>query len=1036
MKIYHEILEFWDQNQVFQKLGAKNRGGPRFSFIDGPITANNPMGVHHAWGRTYKDIFQRYKAMCGFDQRFQNGFDCQGLWVEVEVEKALGFNSKRDIESFGLDRFSEACRERVLHFAKLQTEQSKMLGQWMDWPNSYYTMSDENMEYIWYFLKECHRRGWIYVGHRVMPWCTRCGTSISQHEMLDSYAELTHQSIVIALPIIGRKDAYLLAWTTTPWTLPANVALAVHPELDYEGVAVNGKVYYLAAEARRNFRNLQQVRDRIKGAELVGLRYVGPFDELDSQRGVEHQVVPWKDVSAHEGTGIVHIAPGCGQEDFELSRLHGLAVIAPVDEEGKYLEGFGPLSGRSVFEVTPDIIAGLQAKGVLYDQGLYRHRYPVCWRCGQELIFRLVDEWFIGADEIRPLLLRANSKVRWLPEYMRLRMDDWLTNMGDWCISRKRYWGLPLPFYPCKACGRLTVVGSRRELRELAVDPGAVDNLRELHRPWIDAVRIRCPGCNQEVSRIPEVGDCWLDAGIVPFSTLRYLEDRNYWAQWFPADYVVEMTAQIRGWFYSLLFMSVTLEAQAPYRTVMTYEKVLGEDGREMHKSWGNAIWFDEAVERMGPDVIRYLFSLHPITEPVRFGYGLAREVTRRFLTFWNVYRLFVTYATLDRPPLSADAAPPESPAGLEAWVLSRLQSTIREVRAALDSYQARQAMLTLEEFWDDLSKWYVRRRRRHFWKGEMTEDKVLAYQTLYHVLVRTCQLLAPITPFVAEHVYRNLVASCSAQAPISVHLTSFPEPDTSLEDAELEAGVSSVRRLLSVGLAARNKAGLKVRQPLSRALVLAPKSMLHWLTEFDSDVREELNVEKLEVVETLDDKVAYRARLNLKDASERPGMSLEWLRDALAEIPGKTLRDQLVTNGRVTLTSPTGASIELTAAEITVDAEGLDHFAAAADREIVVAIDTRLTPELRRKGIVRDLTHYIQLLRKKSALNVEDRILLSIGADGEVRRAVEEYRDYICEETLALDLMFGPPPEGWAVNEVTVEGGKVIFAITRASKF
>ncbi|MBI1734679.1 MAG: isoleucine--tRNA ligase [Candidatus Rokubacteria bacterium] len=965
-----ETLAFWDRHGIFAQLVAKNRGGPRYSFLDGPITANNPMGVHHARGRTYKDVVQRHRAMRGFDQRFQNGFDCQGLWVEVEVERALGFDGKGEIERMGLDAFARACRERVVRFAALQTEQSRRLGQWMDWERSYYTMSDTNIAYIWHFLAECHRRGWLYQGHRVMPWCVRCGTSISQHEMLDSYAELTHRAVVVALPIAGRERAALLAWTTTPWTLPANVALAVHPELTYEGVVAGDRVYYVAAAARARFPELRDVRDRVTGAELVGLRYVGPFDDLPAQQGVEHRVVAWDDVVADEGTGIVHVAPGCGQEDFELGRRHGLATLAPAGEDGRYGPGFGWLEGRSVLEAVPDVITNLRGRGLLFHDAAHRHRYPTCWRCGQELIFRLVDEWFLRADEVRPLARAANAEVVWHPEHMRLRMDDWLANMGDWCISRKRYWGLPLPFYPCASCQRLTVVRSVEDLRALALDPHTVDSLPELHRPWIDAVALRCPGCGGEVRRVTEVGDCWLDAGVVPFSTLGYLEDRAQWARWFPADFVVEMAAQIRGWFYALLFMSVTLEGRAPYRTVMAHERVLGEDGREMHKSWGNAVWFDEAVDRMGPDVIRYLFASQPAAEPMRFGYGAGREVTRRFLTLWNVYSLFVTYANLDRPALTNDAAAPRDAVGLDTWVLARLQTVVRDVGVALDGYQLRRAVQAVEAFvQDDLSNWYVRRRRRWFWKGEMTAQKLLAYRALHHVLVRVCQLLAPVTPFVADHLYRALLVERAGAGvpPVSVHLTAFPEPDPALEDADLEIGVAFVRRALSVGLAARNAAGVKVRQPLGRAVVIAPAGMHRWLAEFEADVRDELNVEAVELHES---------------------------------------------------------------------APALDPtvFATAQDGDVTVALDTRLTPALRRQGLVRHLVHQVQMLRKDAGLSVADRIHLFVSTDAERRAAVEEHAAYVCAETLAVELGFDAPPDDGAVRQIKLDGGAATVGLVRAA--
>jgi isoleucyl-tRNA synthetase len=970
-----EMLEVWDRERVFAQLVARNRGGPRYAFLDGPITANNPMGLHHARGRTYKDVFQRYKAMRGFDQRFQNGFDCHGLWVEVEVEKALGFNSKREIEAMGHAAFARACRERVEHFAAMQTEQSRRLGQWMDWPHSYYTMTDLNITYIWHFLRECHRRGWLYRGQRVMPWCVRCGTSISQHEMLESYAEVTHRSVVVALPVTGREGHWLLAWTTTPWTLPANAALAVHPEATYELVAVGDRRYYVAAAARPALPGLTDVRERLPGRALVGLEYAGPFDHLDAQRGVRHRVVAWEQVAGAAGTGIAHVAPGCGQEDFELGRLEDLAVIAPIDDEGRYRAGFGELTDTDVSDATPAVLASLRARGLLFHEAPHRHRYPSRWRCGHELVFRLVDEWFIRADEVRPPAFAANDGVIWLPDHVRLRMRDWLAHMGDWCISRKRYWGLPLPFYPCATCGRLTVVGSLDELRELAVPPDAVGRLPELHRPWIDEVAVRCPHCATVVTRVPEVGDCWLDAGIVPFSTLGYLEDRSAWARWFPADFVVEMTAQVRGWFYAQLFMSVVLEGRAPFRTVMAHERVLGEDAREMHKSWGNAIRLDDALDRMGPDAVRYLFATQAITDPVKVGAEAGREVTRRFLTLWNVYTLFATYANVDRPALPPDASAARAPGGLEGWILARLQSTVRDVRDALDAYQLPRAVRAVEALiQDDLSNWYVRRRRRDLWRGEMTERKALAYRTLFHVLVRTCQLLAPVMPFLADHLYRQLMVGREPATPASVHLTAFPEPEPDLVDPGLEEGVAFVRRVVQTGLAVRGAAAMKVRQPLAQAFVLAPASMERWLREFEANVLDELNVEALHV---------------------RPA-------DPVA------------------------------AEELT---KGNGPVRAAVDGDVVVALDTRLTDALARKGAARQLAHQVQLLRKTAGLAVDDRIHLTIAADGGGMATVQEHRDYLCEETRAVDLALGDPPAGFAVQRVRLDSGTVVVGLRRADR-
>jgi isoleucyl-tRNA synthetase len=1025
-------LQLWEREQVFARLVARNRGGRRFSFLDGPITANNPMGIHHAWGRTFKDVVQRYRALCGYDQRFQNGFDCQGLWVEVEVEKTLGFDSKREIESYGLERFSRACRERVLHFARVQTEQSKKLGQWMDWPSSYFTMSDTNIEYNWTFLQRCHERGWLHAGHRPMPWCTRCGTSISQHEMLDAYAEVTHESVTVALPLRDRPDHRLLVWTTTPWTLPANVAVAVHPELDYAECERAGTISYVAAGLAGRFPALGPPRRTVKGAHLVGLRYDGPFDELPAQRGIEHRVVPWEEVSAEEGTGIVHIAPGCGLEDFDLGRRHGLAVIAPADAEGRYLDGLGPLSGAGVADSAAPIVALLKERGLLFGRAPHRHRYPTCWRCGHELIFRVADEWFLSAAEIRPLARAANRRVTWLPGHMQLRMDDWLANMGDWCISRKRYWGQPLPFYPC-GCGRLTVIGSRRELRELALDPGAVDAVPELHRPWLDGILIRCPACAQPVRRIPEVGDCWLDAGIVPFSTLGYLEDHQEWERWFPADFIVEAVGQLRGWFYALLFMSTALEGTSPYRTVLAHERVLAADGREMHKSWGNAVWLDDALETLGPDVIRHMFASQAITEPLRFGLEAARDVKRRFLTFWNVYTLFVTYANLDRPPLQGPDSLPPQVAALEQWLLSRLQATIAEVRQALDTYQIRRAVAVVDAFiHDDLSNWYVRRRRREFWKGALDQQKQAAFQVLYHVLVRVCQLLAPVMPFMTEHVYQNLVRSVSPEAPVSLHLLPFPEPDPARTQPDLEAAVMATRRVLKAGLAARNTARLKVRQPLGRALLAAPPEVEGAVRVFEADILDELNVEAIEVVTGHEAPVSIAVALDVQDTTSLPPNAVPALRAALAAQPGRTVRETLLAAGHVSL--PAGdAEVRLGWADLELTVEGRAGFTAAADRDVIVALDTTMTPALRRKALARHLVHQIQMMRKDGRLNVDDRIRVSVDADGELAAAVGEHSPYICGETLAVELSCGAPPGDWMTREVDLEEARVRVALARA---
>src|SRR6185295_5974643 len=683
----HELLAQWQERQTFARLRAQNAGGPHWSFLDGPITANNPMGVHHAWGRTYKDLFQRYHAMLGEDQRWQNGFDCQGLWVEVNVERDLGFKSKRDIEAYGIAEFVSLCKQRVLTYAARQTEQSMRLGFWMDWndpaelrrlseqlaeapwqeatiegPNgpvtdtvemlvgrlgmpdvggSYFTFSNENNDLIWGFLKECHKRGWIYKGHDSMPWCPRCGTGISQHEMTEGYQDREDPGLTVRIPLVDRPGESLLVWTTTPWTLAANVAAAVGEDLEYVHIRQGDGTFWVGrGTLKSSVQGPFEVLESKHGRELVGWRYAGPYDDLPAARDAfaagtrddpgtpyEHRVIPWDEVGEDEDTGIVHIAPGAGAEDFQLGKRLGLPVIGPIDEDGRYYQGFDWLSGKAAPEVADDIVDDLERRGFFYHLEPYTHRYPHCWRCGTPLLFRLVDEWFISMGEVydqprealtkeqvdaslRYQIMEVVDRIRWIPSFGYERELDWLLNMHDWMISKKRYWGLALPIYDCPQCGTFDVIGGRDELKERAIAGWEKFEGHTPHRPYIDEVTIACPKCGDPVSRIPDVGNPWLDAGIVPFSTLHYREDRAYWEKWFPADFITEsFPGQFRNWFYAMLAMSTVLLRKPPFKTIFGYATLFGEDGRPMHKSWGNAIEFDEAAERMGVDVMRWMFA-------------------------------------------------------------------------------------------------------------------------------------------------------------------------------------------------------------------------------------------------------------------------------------------------------------------------------------------------------------------------------------------------------------------------------------------
>lgn len=799
--IEQEILEFWKKNDIFQKLRSKNHGKKPWSFIDGPITANNPMGVHHAWGRTYKDIYQRFKAMQGFDQRFQNGFDCQGLWLEVETEKELGFNSKKDIEGYGLANFSRACRARVERFSKIQTEQSIKLGQWMAWNNSYYTMSDENIEAIWYFLKKCHEKGWLYKGTKVLPWCNRCGTSSSKHEMSDEgYSEMTHLSIYIKAKIKNKSNEYLLLWTTTEWTLSSNIAAAVNPGVDYIKAQQDGNIYYLAKSLESKLGSNYKILKTIKGKDLLGLEYESFYPDFEIQKRVVHKVVLWDEVTEEEGTGIVHIAPTCGEEDYILAKKENLQILSPaLDEFGNYNAGFGWLTGKNVAKVKDLIIKDLEDRNILFKTEPYTHRYPVCWRCKTELVFRLDSEWFISCKKIRLLMKKEARNVIWYPKHIGKLMQDWLNNMDDWNISRKRYWGLPLMFYEC--CGKVTVIGSKKELKDMAVNSGLVNKLPELHRPWIDEVKIKCPSCGKAVTRIKEVGDCWLDAGIVPFSTLHYFDDKKYWRKWFPADLVIEARAQVRLWFYSLLFMSVTLEEKAPYKRVFAYEEVRNERGETMHKSKGNTIWFDEAVEKMGADVMRWMYAIQNPSLPINFGYTYANEVKRNLTVIWNLSKYVDISCKNIAKEINLDP--------LSSWMVSKRESLKLSITSNLENMQPNIAMRELKEYFlDTLSRGYAQYVREN-----LDDPKIQA--VLYNSFIDGIILMAPFLPFISEKVY-----SLNSAKKESIFLESWPKPDHKKINKKLETEFELIQDILKELFASREKVNINVRWPLKEAII------------------------------------------------------------------------------------------------------------------------------------------------------------------------------------------------------------------------
>jgi isoleucyl-tRNA synthetase len=1047
VNLEHEQLKFWEQGSIFNKRRELNANGPHWSFLDGPITANNPMGVHHAWGRTLKDVFNRYHSMLGEKMRYQNGFDCQGLWVEVEVEKEHGFKSKTDIEAFGIEKFVQACKDRVIKFSGIQTEQSKRLGYWMDWENSYYTMSDENNYTIWHFLKKCYDRGLIYKGHDVMPWCTRCGSAMSEHEIAtEGYKDLTHKTVFVKFNLKDKPNEALLVWTTTPWTLAANTAAAVNVDMDYvkvkqevegqepsvennvEGREPSVEYYYLSKNLVSILKGKYEIVEELKGKDLLGLKYHGPFDELTAQKDVDHVVIAWDEVSDSDGTGIVHIAPGCGKEDFQLSKENNISVIAPIDEFGNYIDGFDYLTGKNCQEVAPEVFENLKTKNICYKIDQITHRYPTCWRHGTELVFRLVDEWFISMDELRHEMMKVVDQINWIPGWGHDREMDWLRNMGDWMISKKRYWGLSLPIWECKECGNFEVIGGKEELKDRSVSGYEAFDGHSPHKPYIDNIGITCSKCGAEAHRIPDVGNPWLDAGIVPFSTMHYITDHEYWKQWFPAAFITEsLPGQFRNWFYSLLAMSTVLENTAPFKTVLGHALVKDETGKDMHKSAGNSIPFEEAADKMGADVMRWMYTSHNPEHNLNFGYGPADEIRKKLLTLWNMYSFYITYADIDNYDPTKQKLDYQDLNELDKWALAKVNAFIKEANKDYSEFHAERLMRKFETLLDEMSNWYVRRSRRRFWKSENDSDKLGAYFTLYTVLRTIITAIAPILPFVTEDIYQNLVLSVDKDAPASVHLQNFPIANESMIDEDLLNKIDTIIKAVEMGRSARNKANIRTRQPLANMLFKAKNEKEKaYISELADQIKEELNIKAVTLVDSIDSYVTYDAKPNFVTLGKKLGKQIPMIAKGLKEMNGAMVAAQVQRGEAVAV-----AGISLSPDDIQVAVIEKEGVVAVEDKGYVAILDVTISKELEQEGLVRDLVRHIQTLRKEADFNVDDRIEMEIVASEDILKAVETYREYLENETLGT-LLENRADSYDASKEIKVGNEGIILNIIR----
>jgi isoleucyl-tRNA synthetase len=1040
------ILTFWKEHDIFHESLALREGGPLFVFYEGPPTANGRPGVHHALSRVFKDIYPRYKTMRGYRVPRKAGWDTHGLPVELEIERELGINGKEQIEAYGIAEFNRRCQESVFAYLQDWDRLTERVGFWIDLDDAYKTLTNDYIESVWWLLEQIAEKDLLYEGFKVVPYCPRCGTAISSHEVSQGYKDVEEASVFVRFPLtpesaerltgVPGSEVALAVWTTTPWTLISNVAAAVSPEIDYALVESRGEWFVLAADLVEVVLGMKaRVEKSFAGHLLLGLDYEAPYRFIAPQKR-DHFVISGDFVTTTDGTGIVHIAPAFGEDDMRVGLENDLPVVNAVDLQGRFVDAVEPWAGQFVKDADPRIITDLKERGLLLAEQPYRHSYPFCWRCDTPLLYYSKATWYIRTTAIKDQLLAANEAVTWYPDTIKHgRYGDWLENNVDWALGRDRYWGTPLPVWRC-GCGHWHCVGSMAELRELALTPPPDD--LELHRPYIDEVQLCCKRCGGAMKRVPEVIDAWFDSGAMPFAQWHYpFERQDTFRSRFPADFIAEAIDQTRGWFYSLMAVATLIEGRSSYKRVLCLGHILDADGQKMSKSRGNVVLPDTILDKQGADAFRwYLLTVSSPWYPRRFSAGAVDEVVRKFLlTVWNTYSFFTVYANIDRFDPAAEPVPLEERPLLDRWVIGELNRLVATVTDGLEDYDATNSGRAIQAFVDDLSNWYVRRSRRRFWKSAHDRDKLAAYQTLHECLVTLVKLLAPYTPFIAEEVYRNLVVEGGAAVhgavpPRSVHLCDWPVADDAAVDADVLAAMAAARRVVELGRAARNAAAVKTRQPLAEVAVFVPAGERGAVLDLQEIVTDELNVQSLRLVDSPEELLGFQLKPNLRLLGPRLGKQLPEVAAALAALDSASAVARLRKAGSLEISLSSDAALELSSDEILVETTSPEGYRIEQDGVRTVALAVTVNAALREEGLVRELVHAVQLARKNAGLRIEDTIELVLDLPAELRELADRHTAVIKAETLASTLSLSGG-DGRYCERARVEGHDVGIALT-----